>query len=201
MDINEARVFVEKFFLNWWWAIAFMSSIVEMSPAGWLIPGGALVAILGFIAWGNPEILVGVIFLSTLGGFIGVMSAYFLGFKTGQTLITKLNQKKIARKADEILKVSGPIVLTTSMLAGITRFWIAYIAGSQKYLFTKFLLYALVSSFTWSSALTVVGYIAGSSIEELEDGISILGILTWLLIIFSAIVIIVRTKKDKDINP
>lgn len=198
MQVNELIDLLEQVFLNWWWAIVFVSALLEMSPLGWVMPGGMLVVVSAFFAWGSPNLLIGIIILSTLGGVTSFSIAYYLGQKTGNSFVKKLHQEKVAKRAEKILNNNGPVVLTTSMMAGIIRFWAAYVAGSQKYSFWKFIKYATISSFTWTCVIAIVGYIAGSSREVLQHSLAALGILSWMLVALSIAVIVISAKRERQ---
>ena|SRR3990172_44616 len=187
---------IEKIYLNWGNIIIFISSLVETSPIGFTIPGGFVVALGGFFSYGNKLNLAGVILSGTLGMLTTFLAAYFLGRKTGFQLAKKFHQQKYFELAKRLLENHGPTILTTSLLASLTRFWIAYVAGSQSYNIFKFIFYASVSSLTWNSLLVTVGYLAGSEREELESGVAKLGILSWGILLLTLGIIYIKTRKE-----
>src|SRR3989304_4461371 len=130
---------IENIYLSWGNILIFISSLIETSPMGFTIPGGFVVALGGFFSYGNKLNLAGVILSGTLGMLTTFLIAYVLGRKTGFSLAKKFHQQKYFELAKRLLENHGPIILTTSLLANITRFWIAYVAGSQKYRFFKFM--------------------------------------------------------------
>lgn len=107
-----------------------------------------------------------------------------------------LSKKKIADKARLLLLRQGGPILTTSMLSNLTRFWVAYVAGSQHYLFLNFLFYSGIASLAWSSLFIVAGYLVGSGRAKLETILAKLGILSWVLVIFAAIVLYSTIKRE-----
>jgi membrane protein DedA with SNARE-associated domain len=81
-------------------------------------------------------------------------------------------------------------------MANLTRFWVAFIAGTQNYNFPKFLFYAGAASLTWNSLLVTVGYLAGTEREQIESGLAKLGILAWILLVIALVVIYWANKKE-----
>jgi membrane protein DedA with SNARE-associated domain len=72
------------------------------------------------------------------------------------------------------------------MMANLTRFWIAYIAGVEDYNFPKFFTYASVASLSWASLMTVIGYIVGFERHNIERMIGAIGIVGWIFLGISA---------------
>ena len=173
---------LEKFYSIWGYPFVFATILFETTPLGWTIPGGTILALGGFFAYGNNLSFVGVVISGWLGMLTTFILAYLLGKKSGYFLINFFKQQKNANKAKLLLERHGPIILTTSLLANLTRFWVAYVAGVEKYNFLKFILYSAVASLTWSSLLTTIGYFAGSERDVLEKGLASLGILSWLTV-------------------
>jgi len=187
---------LEGVYVLYGYTIAFLASLIEISPMGWSIPGGLLLALGGFYAYSGRLSLFGILLFSWLGAWATFILAYLLGNSTGYALVKKLRQEKNAAKAKILLEKHGPTILTTSMLANLTRFWIAYIAGAESYSFLRFFFYSAVASLTWSSLMVVVGYLAGSERSQLEWAITRLGIVSWL--IFAGVVVLLYLKARQE---
>jgi membrane protein DedA with SNARE-associated domain len=188
--INSA----EKLYSLYGYPLSFLASFIEISPAGFLIPGGLILAIGGFFSYSTDLSLLGVLILSWLGSWSTFLLAYYLGSTTGYYLVSLFKQEKNLERAKMLFKKRGGAILTTSLIANLTRFWVAYVAGVQKYNFPRFLFYSALASLTWSSIMTVLGYIAGSERANLESTLAKLGLLGWLLVIIATFVIY-RTNK------
>lgn len=183
MELNRLIEFLGYYFDNYSNITIFISSFLEMSPIGWLVPGGAALAIGGFFANGkDPSALMFLIFWGTMGSWLAFLLSYFLGKKSGMWLVKKLNQKKNAAFAKNLLENHGATILTTSMMANLTRFWISYIAGVESYKLTKFLTYSFVASFGWTLILVISGYVAGYERGNLEAAIGSIGIIGWIIL-------------------
>ncbi len=196
METLELINKLEHFYVVWGYPLIFVSSFIETTPFGWTIPGGSMIAMGGFFAYSQSISLFGVIIAAWLGQWSTFMFAYLIGHKSGTILISKLNQKENANKAKELLNKHGGAILTTSMMANFTRFWISYAAGAQKYNLAKFTFYSSAASLTWTSLMVVIGYIAGAQRIRLESGLAGLGIAAWLVIIATLAVVYWKSKKE-----
>ncbi len=54
------------------------------------------------------------------------------------------------------------------MLANLTRFWTAYVAGIDGYSFYRFLVYSAVASLGWVSLVAFIGFIAKAERGQVE---------------------------------
>ena len=195
MDILVLMKKLEIFYMLYGYTIVFLSSFIEISPAGWTIPGGVLLALGGFYAYSGKLSLFGILLFSWLGAWSTFILAYLLGNSTGYFFVKKLRQEKNAEKAKILLEKHGGTILTTSMMANLTRFWVAYIAGVEGYNFLKFFFYSAAASLTWSSLMVVVGYLAGSERVRLEEALAKLGILSWLFFFVVVVFLYLRARE------
>lgn len=197
MDILTIFDQLAVFFEQWGYPIIFLGSLIEITPLGWAVPGGAILLVAGYLSNGNPNIpLVPIIIWGAIGTWLAFISAYLLGNKTGMWLVKKLHQEKNAAFAKQVLKNNGAAILTTSMMANLTRFWISYIAGVEKYNIIKFNMYAFFASLSWVSMIVLLGYFAGFEKENLRNLTKSIGILAWIFLIIAAIVIYRAIKKE-----
>ncbi len=198
MDATELIRGLEGFYLSYGYPLVFLSALVEISPLGWTIPGGFILAGGGFYSFGGNISLFGILIAGWLGSWLTFLAAYTIGNKTGMWLVKKLKQEKNARRAKILLKRHGGAILSTSMMANLTRFWVAYVAGSQDYNLVRFVFYSGMASLTWSSLMVILGYLAGSGRGSLESGLARLGVIGWLLLAIAALVIYLKTRKEYE---
>lgn len=187
------------FHTHGYWII-FLGSLIESTPLGWVIPGGVILALGGFYSYSESLSLVVTLVSGFLGMFVSFIIAYFFGKKSGNYLIKKFHQEDYADKAKHLLTKHGPKILTTSMLANITRFWMAYIAGARDYNFYKFTFYASIASLTWVSLVVTAGFLAGSQKGNLEFYLAKIGVVGFILFLIALGTVIYFIKKEFKIN-
>ena len=190
---------IEDFYGSWGNSIVFISTLIETLPIGFLIPGGLILSLGGFFSYGDKVGLSAVILSGTFGMLFAFLIGYFVGRKTGNFLIKKFHQEKNAEMARTLLNKHGAVILTTSLLANLTRFWIAYVAGTQRFNFFRFIFYAFIASLTWTSLFAIVGYLAGSERGVLEIGLARLGILSYGIVILALVIISWSIKKEYEL--
>jgi membrane protein DedA with SNARE-associated domain len=201
MQIPDIVAFAENLYLSYGLPIIFLTSLIEITPFGWAIPGGSLLTLGGFFAYGRPTYLIATIFFGWIGSWSTFIIAYLLGAGAANKLNLNIRGGKAAKQAEILLKRQGPVVMTSAMLASITRFWIAFYAGSKKFDPKKFTIYSGVASLSWTSLMVIIGYLAGTQRDKLEGSSARLGILSWFLFIIFAIFIYFKVRKDlKDIK-
>lgn len=196
MEISELIIQIEALYLVYGYLLVFLSSFIEISPLGFTIPGGLILALGGFYSFDGPLYLLPVILFAWFGGWLTFVLAYYLGRQTGFWLVKSLKQEKNAARAKLLLNKHGGVILTTSLMANLTRFWVAYIAGVEKYSFSKFFFYSGAASLTWSSLWVVVGFLTGSERARLENAIVRLGLLAWGFVIVAMVTIYLKNKQE-----
>jgi membrane protein DedA with SNARE-associated domain len=196
MQTVELIATIENLYLSWGYPLVFISSFIETTPIGWAIPGGTILLIGGFFSYSREVSLYAIILAGWLGQWLTFLIAYYTGFKSGMFLVKKLNQQKNAKKAKILLDKHGGVILTTSMMANLTRFWVAYVAGTKRYNVFKFLFYSGIASLGWTSLMVIIGYIAGIQRAKFESSLAGLGLIAWILLFTAFLVIYLKSKKE-----
>ncbi|MEK7526359.1 MAG: VTT domain-containing protein [Patescibacteria group bacterium] len=186
---------LEEFYLAFGYPVVFLGSLAEATPIAWVFPGGLIVAIGGFYAYSGHLSLLGILGVGFLGELSSFLLAYFLGYQR-IGLVRLFKQEKNAKRAGQVLQKHGPMILTTSMMAGLTRFFISYVAGQQRYNFLKFVTYASIASFAWTALMVVLGYIAGSKRDLFEQILKGWGVFGWALVILAIGLFVWKAKKE-----
>ncbi len=198
MNLIEIINLTEKLFSDWGYPIIFLGSLIETSPIGWLIPGGAILVVAGYLSSGYQTLpLVPIIIWGTLGTWAAFLVSYMLGSKSGLWIVEKFHQENNAKFAQSLFKRHGSIILTTSMLSNLTRFWVAYIAGVEKYDFFRFNISAFIASTSWVSLLVLLGYFTGYELENLKKVTNSAGMFTWVFLGIALTVIYLSIKIEK----
>ncbi len=198
MEIAEIVQKTKSFFDSFGVLTVFLASFIEITPFGWTIPGGLIIAAAGFFSYPDIWLFVKILLSAWLGAWFSLIGGYLLGKKTSLWLVKKLHQEKNAQRAKRLLQKNGALVLTSSMLANLTRFWTAYVAGVESYSPFRFLLYSAAASLSWVSLVGFIGFLAGAGKTQVESVLSKLGILSWILILIAIAVIIISIKQEKE---
>lgn len=196
MDLNQIVIGISAYFIKYGYPLVFFGVLVETTPLGGFIPGALLAAMGGFYSYDGPLSFPFVLILGTSGMFLTLISSYIIGKKTGMKLAHYFKQEENVAHAKVLLEKYGPLIVTTALLSNITRFWIAYIAGMQKYNIIQFSFLALVASLAWVSLLVISGYLAASSAHSIERNLAQVSIISWIFLAATGAVITWAIRKN-----
>lgn len=148
--------------------IVFLESGIFFAlPGDSLLFTAGLLAISGFL---KLPILIPVIFIGT---FLGGIAGYYIGEH-----IEKLRRYKFFRRflkeehinyAHEFFEKHGKFAILISRFVPIVRTFLPIVAGISKMNYMKFIKYSILSSFIWSTTVTLVGYFLGIIFPEIKN--------------------------------
>ena len=151
--------------------ILFVLTIAEALPVlGVFIPGHLIVMFGGFLAYLGILRLDAVIVVALLGSVIGDLLAYIIGWKFGHDFIMRygrfffFNQARYEKTKILVQEHAGK-TLIMGRFGSFARAVSAFIAGTSKIKFSKFILFAVLGGIVWSGSAVLIGYIFGQSFE------------------------------------
>jgi LPXTG-motif cell wall-anchored protein len=133
-------------------------SEVTMLVGGWYVADGKLE-------------FVWVALLGILGNLVGSWIAYFIGRKTGRTLLDKYGRFILIRthdidRAEVWWEKHGEAAVFFSRLLPVLRTFISLPAGIAKMPIKKFTLYTFLGVIPWTVGLTWLGVVVGDNWEK-----------------------------------
>lgn len=171
----------EYYFENWGLWILFIGAFLENSVIlGFLFPGVTIIIFSGFVARTSGTDLGLIVFLATLGSFLGDNLDYFIGSKLGRVLETKPLFAKPVSIVEPFLAKHGIYAVFVGRFSGWSRAWIALSCGITAFPYLKFAGVSFLSAFVWVSAWIVGGYLLGGNHELLEEILSKASIVAWI---------------------
>lgn len=171
----------EYYFENWGLWILFIGAFLENSVIlGFLFPGVTVIIFSGFVARTTGTDLGLIVFLATLGSFLGDNLDYFIGSKLGRVLETKPLFAKPVALVEPFLAKHGVYAVFVGRFSGWSRAWVALSCGITAFPYLKFAAVSLVSAFVWVSAWIVGGYLLGGNHDLLEEILSKASIVAWI---------------------
>jgi membrane protein DedA with SNARE-associated domain len=147
--------------------------IVGLEYACFPIPSEIVLTFVGMgIAKGTytlPLAIVG----SFLGGIIGSLICYAIGFWGGTAFIEWSKKKfpktqKTIHALREWFDAYGNVAVLLTRIIPLTRTYVSFLAGSQKLPLSVFILYSGVGIFIWNSLLIGLGYFVGDNLALLD---------------------------------
>lgn len=177
---------------HWGYLILFLSALVEALPIfGAFFPGHAIVIFSGFLVYLGIFRLDAAIIVATLGAVTGDLLSYIIGRRFGHDFITRygrfffLNQARYEKTKSLVQEHAGK-TLIIGRFSPFVRAISAFIAGTSKVKFSKFIFYAIIGGAAWASSSVLVGYIFGEGFDTASKYFG-----RFILIAIIAIVLIV----------
>lgn len=142
--------------------VALLITIENGLIFGFFFPGDSLILAAGIVSGVYFDIDIRVIVATaTVAAFIGSQIGYLIGSKFGKVLERNQNspsiQSSVARSRKFYEASPGFSVFISNFVPGL-RIFVAVIAGNRKMNKFIFLLSNLLGSFTWASAISLIGY-------------------------------------------
>jgi len=140
------------------------------------LPSEIIMPFSGFLVSQGQFTLLGIAIAGTVGGVIGSLLAYALGYFGGETLVRRairkygkyfLAQEYELAHAMVWFDKHGSAITFFSRLLPVIRTFISLPAGIAKMDLKSFVTYAAVGTFIWTYILGYIGYLLGENWDTL----------------------------------
>ena len=143
------------------------------------IPGDLVIVFGGYLASFTELNLLVVWGLATVGGALGFMSMYALGYAIGDAMYEStrfkwIPQRSMQRARDWILRWGYGVVLANRFLAG-TRSVISLVVGIAQMHVGRTAAAASISACVWTGLISYAGYVLGENWEAVSGYLSLYG--------------------------
>lgn len=176
-----------------------------------MMPSEIILPSIGILAAKGEITYFGALFFSVLGGLIGSLLCYFVGYYGGGALIEKIILKfpKTKRSIETVniwFEKYGKLAIFFTRLVPLTRTYISIIAGTTKFNKKIFILFSIMGIIVWNSILVSLGYFIGHNWNYIHLIIKQYSIFAFI-VIFIVILLLIYKKlikkklshKNKDI--
>lgn len=176
--------------------IAYLENVVPPIPGDIIVVFGGYMAGLGIL---DPWI---VILLATIGGSMGFMSMYAIGYKIGKGLMEDDRYRWIPRlRVEQVrakLKRWGfSLIAANRFLSGL-RSVISLTVGMAHMPVSKTVLWSSVSALVWCALLTWLGVFVGENWEVVNSYLRTYGIIVTIFILIIVTVQWLRYRKSRQ---
>ena len=161
------------------------------------LPGDSLLFTAGLLASVfslQIYILIPVIFIATfLGGVIGYEIGVHLEKLNRYVFFRKILKKEHIEKTHVFFNKHGKFTVIFSRFVPIARTFVPIVAGVARMQYRLFIKYSLISSFLWSTIITLVGYFLGEIFPHIKDYLSYVVV---LIVFVSALPIVYEIMRE-----
>jgi undecaprenyl-diphosphatase len=154
--------------------LAFLCPALEASTMlGVIFPGEIAILVAGAAAQVGTLSLWTVIPTSVAGAVIGDAVGFGVGRRYGDRLLQRLPDRLVkpdaVRATNELLRRRGPIVVLIGRMTALLRALVPGLAGMSGLSWWRFLPYNLLGGVLWATAVAILGYLAGASLEVVQE--------------------------------
>lgn len=176
--------------------IVFLESGILFTLPGdsLLFTAGLMVALLDLRLY----ILIPLIFIATfLGGVLGYEVGVNLERLHNYSFFRKILKRENIDKTHKFFDKYGKFTVIISRFVPLARTFVPIVAGIARMHYREFIKYSLISSFLWSTSVTLLGFFLGRIFPSIKDYMSSLIIVIVLVSILPIIYEFLR-KEKKD---
>lgn len=179
---SDLPSFIQTIGLIGVWAVVFAESGLLI---GFFFPGDSLLFTAGFLAsqgFFHPTILMlGSFIAAVLGDSIGYTFGHKVGKKIFQRKDSLFFHKENLKKAQSFYEKHGKKTIIIARFIPVVRTFAPIIAGMGDMEYRTFLTYNIIGGFLWAIGITLLGYILGNSIPDIDR--YLLPIIVFIIII------------------
>lgn len=166
---TDLEVFIKTIGLLGVWGVVFAESGLLI---GFFFPGDSLLFTAGFLAskgfFDITILVVGAFIAAVLGDSTG----YAFGHKVGKKLFQKkdsiLFHKDNLLKAQEFYQKHGKKTIILARFVPVVRTFAPIVAGMGDMEYKTFLVFNLIGGACWAIGITILGYLLGNSIPDID---------------------------------
>lgn len=167
--LPDLELFIKTVGMLGVWAVVFAESGLLI---GFFLPGDSLLFTAGFLAsQGFFDISI-----LTFGFFVAAVAGDSTGYTLGQRLGKKLFQRKDSLlfhkdnllKAQEFYKKHGKKTIILARFVPVVRTFAPIVAGMGDMEYRTFLAFNVIGGALWAIGVTLLGYVLGSSIPDID---------------------------------
>jgi len=174
------------------------------------VPSEVILPFAGYLVFQGQLNYWLVVVVATLGGIIGALIDYSIGFYLGRAAILRygryirLNERHL-KTSERWFAKHGNITVFLSKFVPLMRTLIGFPAGISEMKIWKFVLYSGVGIFVWNAILVYVGFLAGQNsskiIAALSSAFTLVEVLVAILLVVGLLFWLRRRPITQGKNP
>lgn len=169
--------------------------IVGLEYACFPLPSEVVLTFFGLSASQGEFSLIGVIIFSIIGGLLGSLICYALGYYGGVPLQEWLGRKfpssqKSMLALNKWFKKYGKPAVLLARIVPLTRTYVSLLAGAEKFSLKSFILYSSLGISVWNIFLVCLGYFIGDNLPLINSIMEKYTTITLVVLAISIIAVI-----------
>lgn len=148
--------------------------IVGLEYACFPLPSEVVLTFLGLSAAQGEFSFAGVLIFSIIGGILGSLICYAIGFYGGVPLQNWLAKKlpssqKSMLALNKWFKKYGKPTVLLARIVPLTRTYVSLLAGAENFSLKYFITYSTIGIALWNTVLVSLGYFIGDNLELINS--------------------------------
>jgi membrane protein DedA with SNARE-associated domain len=163
------------------WGYPLVTLFVAVESSGIPFPGETMLVTAAVYAGSGHLSITGVIVAAALGAVIGDNLGYTAGRYAGRALVMRYGRyvrlkEQHLEYAERFFQRHGDKTVFLGRFVAVLRAWAAFLAGTNRMPWPKFLFFNAAGGITWATAFGMLGYTLGNNLPLLHKIIGIVGI-------------------------
>lgn len=139
---------------------------------GFFFPGDTLLLLTGVLASQGKLSIFWAILTIVVSAILGAQAGYYIGKKYGPRVFNKkdgiLFKQEYITRSEEFYEKHGGKTIVFARFIPIVRTFAPVVAGVGKMNIRNFTLYNIIGGILWGTIVTLIGYLFGSKIPNLD---------------------------------
>lgn len=192
------HITIEGFMQNYGYLSTFI--LIFLEYANLPLPSEIVLPLVGVISSKyNLNIFI-LIILSVIGGLLGSLTNYYLGYKYGRNIINKLSLKSNSFKkslslAQKYIHKYDKLSILLARIVPLARTTISLIAGVSKISLTVFVKYSILGISIWNGILIYLGYLFNDNLNIATSILSKYSKVSLMIVILIFVLFFIKKKK------
>jgi membrane-associated protein len=149
---------------------------------GFFLPGDSLLITAGILASTGYLDLRLLIPLSIVGAVVGDQLNYTIGRRLGGRLVRRYERfHSYLERAEKFYEDHGPRTITIARFVPVIRTFAPAVAGAARMKYSTFVAYNIAGGVLWVSTTTLLGYILGLTIPQIDN---------YLLLVIAVVIVL-----------
>jgi membrane-associated protein len=172
---------------------------------GFFLPGDSLLVTAGVLAAAGHLNIWTLLLAVTAAAIVGDQLGYYIGYRTGPRLFRREDSLLFRRahllRAKRFYEKHGGKTIILARFIPIIRTFAPVVAGVGEMEYRRFVSFNVVGGFLWVWSMSLLGYLLGSAVPDIERNIHIVIVVVIVLSLVPALVEYLRSRGRVEPEP
>jgi membrane protein DedA with SNARE-associated domain len=178
-----------------YWAVFLF---VAIESTGIPFPGETILLLAAIYAGTTHHLLIVLVIVAAASGaIVGDNLGFWIGRQAGSRLLRRYGhyiglKERTLKLGHYLFRKHGAKVVFFGRFVAVLRAWAAFLAGTNRMPWDRFLLYNALGGILWATLYGMGGYLLGNAVERVTGPIGIIGLALGLLLLVVFLLLVRR---------